>query len=93
VHSKALKFHLETLENPLPVGDTLLVNAEPNDYLDHLAEHNLSIITQLANTAQLWLSQGKTTQHEVTEEQGEKRFDLIIHYATKFATENIATIA
>lgn len=92
MHSKALKFHLETLEAPLPVGNTLLVNAEPANYLEHLTDHNLSVITQLANTARLWVSKGTTTQHEVTEEQAEQKFDLIIHYATKFATENIATI-
>ena len=92
MHSKALKFHLETLEHPLPCGDTLLVNAEPGAYLDHLADHNLSVITQLASTSRHWLAKSTTTQHEVTEEQAEKKFDLIIHYATKFATENIATI-
>ena len=92
MHSKALKFHLETLESPLPIGDTLLINAEPANYLDHLKDHDLSVITQLAHTAKLWVNKGITTQHVVTEEQAEQKFDLIIHYATKFATENIATI-
>jgi len=92
VHSKALKFHLETLEDPLPAGKTLLVNAEPSDYLEHLSDHNLSVITQLANTSQLWIKKGITTQHSITTEQAEQKFDIIIHYATKFATENIATI-
>jgi len=87
MHSKALKFHLETLETSLPTGDTLLINAEPGDYLDHLSNHNISIVTQLANTANQWQKKGTTTQHDTDE-----KFDLIIHYATKFATENIATI-
>ncbi|MGJ8657028.1 MAG: class I SAM-dependent methyltransferase [Akkermansiaceae bacterium] len=87
MHSKALKFHLETLESPLPAGDTLLLNAEPAPYLDHLTDHNITVITQLANTHNLWKEKHTETHHST-----DQKFDLIIHYATKFATENIATI-
>ncbi len=87
MHSKALKFHLETLEKPLPVGSTLLINAEPGAYLDHLTDHEITVITQLANTANKWKRKNTETQRA-----SDEKFDLIIHYATKFATENIATI-
>jgi len=87
VHTKALKFHLETLETPLPVGETLLINAQPDSYLDLIEDHNLTVITQLANTAASWHKRGIETHYA-----SEKKFNLIIHFATKFATENIATI-
>lgn len=87
MHSKALKFHLETLENPLPIGDTLLINAEPRDYLEHLTDHEITVVTQLANTSNQWKKKGVATEFET-----DQQFELIIHYATKFATENIATI-
>ncbi|MFT5906763.1 MAG: 16S rRNA (guanine1207-N2)-methyltransferase, partial [Cryomorphaceae bacterium] len=87
MHSKALKFHLETLETPLPTGDTLLINAEPGAYLEHLTDHEVTIITQLANTASKWKKKGIETHRDC-----EGVYDLIVHYATKFATENIATI-
>ena len=87
MHSKALNFHLETLENPLPIGETLLINAEPGAFLKHLSDHQITVVTQLANTSNLWQSKQVETQHST-----EKKFDLIIHHATKFATENIATI-
>lgn len=87
MHSKALKFHLETLETPLPNGTTLLVNADPGTYLEHLTDHEVTIVTQLANTDSKWQKKGIETHRDC-----EGEFDLIIHYATKFATENIATI-
>ena len=87
MHSKALTFHLETLETPLPIGKTLLLNTEPGDYLEHLTDHEITVITQLANTSNNWAKKGKETQRN-----SDEQFDLIIHYATKFATENIATI-
>lgn len=90
MHSKALNFHLETLESPLPTGDTLLINAHPGKYLDHLTDHNITVVTQLANTADLWKTKRQTDTH--TNIPTDQKFDLIIHHATKFATENIATI-
>ena len=54
MHSKALKFHLETLETPLPTGKTLLINADPGIYLEHLTDHEVTIVTQLANTDSKW---------------------------------------
>ena len=87
MQSKALTFHFTTLENPLPSGDALLINAAPGPYLKHLADHNLQVITALANTADKWAAKKIETAVETDE-----KFDLIIHFATKFATENIATI-
>jgi 16S rRNA (guanine1207-N2)-methyltransferase len=87
MHSKALKFHLETLETQLPIGKTLLINGEPGSYLEHLIDHEVTVITQLANTNSKWQKKGIETHRDCDWE-----FDLIVHYATKFATENIATI-
>ncbi len=88
MQSKALKFHLETLDHPLHAGETLLINAHPGAYLDQLVGHEISVITQLANTYNKW----KTIRIEPQFESPQK-FDVIIHFATKFATENIATIS
>ncbi len=88
IHSKALNFHLETLEMPLIEGETLLLNAEPGAYLNHLQDHSLTVVSALANTANRWRSEHKV---EVLQDS-DVEFDTIIHFATKFATENIATI-
>jgi 16S rRNA (guanine1207-N2)-methyltransferase len=87
MHSKALTFHLETLENPLPVGKALLLNAEPDAYLGLLTGHEVTVVTQLANTSNIWKKKGIEAQRD-----SDEQFDLIIHYATKFATENIAAL-
>lgn len=87
MQSKALTFHFNTLESPLPTGDALLINASPGGYLNKLAEHNIHVITPIATTAAKWTAKKIETAVETDLE-----FDLIIHYATKFATENIATI-
>ena len=92
MQTKALKFHLEVLakEQPLKVGRTLLINAAPSDYLELLGEHDLTVFCSLANTADQWNSKKTETIQDFTEVTG--KFDNIIHFATKFATENISTI-
>lgn len=90
MQAKALKFHLETLESALPVGRTLIINASPGAYLDLLSEHDLIVVCQLANTAAQWSKRGIETQQDLASVDGE--FDNVIHFATKFATENVATL-
>lgn len=87
MHSKALKFHLETLEKPLPAGDTLLINSEPNSYLQNLTDHKITVVTQYASTSNNWKK-----KKIITALEDDREFDLIIHYATKFAKENLAAI-
>jgi len=92
VQAKALKFHLEVLakDQPLKAGRTLLINAAPGDYLKHLAEHDITVFCSLANTSDRWVKEKVQTIQDFAEVTGE--FDNVIHFATKFATENIATI-
>lgn len=92
MQAKALKFHLEVLakDQPLKAGRTLLINAAPGDYLELLGEHDLTVFCSLANTADRWVSKKMETLQDFAEVVG--KFDNIIHFATKFATENISTI-
>ncbi len=93
MQAKALKFHLEVLANeeqPLKAGRTLLINAAPGDYLEFLSEHEITVFCSLATTADLWTKEKTSTVQEFDEVTGS--FDNVIHFATKFATENIATI-
>ncbi len=87
MQSKALTFHFTTLEEPLPTGKALLINSNPGGYLKHLAGHDIKVIAALADTAGRW-----NTKNIETTTETDDTFDLIIHFATKFATENIATI-
>lgn len=96
MQAKALKFHLEVLQlesedgEGLEVGKTLLINAAPGAYLDLLEGHQITVFCSQANIADKWSAKGVTTIQEISELKG--KFDNIIHFATKFATENLTTI-
>jgi 16S rRNA (guanine1207-N2)-methyltransferase len=85
--ASALKFYFQQEDIPKPEGKTLIVQGTPGPWMDALDDKSPTAITYLANENTRWQQKG-ITPVQATEE----KFDLIIHFATKFATENLAQI-
>jgi len=89
--ANALNFHFELVETPLLnddyKGTILIIGGTPNKYLEHFSGHTITVITHNAAHNALWEKEGITpVQHTDNE------FDLIIHFGTKFAQENLTTL-
>ncbi|MGJ8673556.1 class I SAM-dependent methyltransferase [Rubritalea sp.] len=85
--ASALKFYFQQDEIPKPTGKTLIVQGTPGVWLESLSDTQPDVISYLANENVRWTQKGTTPVQETQE-----KYDLIIHFATKFATENLAQI-
>ncbi len=90
MQTKALTFHLETLDTPLIAGKTLLINATPASYLSYFSKHSLTIICHHAHIAEQWSTKKIDTIQDI--DLITQDFDNIIYFATKFATENLSSL-
>ena len=71
-----------------PSGKTLVVQGAPGKWLECLSDPQPDVISYLAHENAQWIHQRSITPQQDTEET----YELIIHFATKFATENLAQI-
>lgn len=85
--ANAIKFHFDQDDTPKPTGRTLIIQGTPSPYLKQLDDPTPLVLAFLKNNADAWRNQGTTSLQSTKE-----KFDLIIHFATKFATENLAHI-
>lgn len=85
--SQALKHYFQQEEVPSTLGRTLIIQGVPGAWMNEIATDELSVITHLANDNADWLQAGETPSQECDQE-----FDTIIHFATKFATENLTKL-
>lgn len=85
--ANALKFYFQQDEVEKPSGKTLIVQGAPGKWLDYLECETPNVLSFLANENSQWLQRGITPV-----QSSDEKYDLIIHFATKFATENLATL-
>ncbi len=85
--ASALKFYFKQKDVSKPTGKTLIVQGAPDAWLEYLECETPDVLCYLANENSEWLKRGITPVQDTIE-----HYDLIIHFATKFATENLATI-
>lgn len=78
-------FQLEEIESL--TGKTLIIQGSPGPWIKALDDKNPDILSYLANENQSWISAG----HQPLEAT-DQRYDNIIHFATKFATENLVQL-
>lgn len=85
--ASALKYYFQQEEVAKPSGKALLVQGTPGTWLDYLECDTPDVLCYLANENAQWEQRGITPL-----QNSDEKYDLIIHFATKFATENLATL-
>ncbi|WP_018969035.1 class I SAM-dependent methyltransferase [Rubritalea marina] len=85
--SQALKHYFQQDEIPSDLGRLLIIQGVPGAWLEHLQYQSLEVITHLANDKQDWAEAGQQALQACDQE-----FDTIIHFASKFATENLTKL-
>lgn len=81
--TKALDFHFALEDTPKPTGKTLIIQGTPGDY--HSTITDLTPLNFLKTQAAAW-----QTKDTPSVQHTDEKFDLIIHFATKFASENLS---
>ncbi|MFC5049009.1 class I SAM-dependent methyltransferase [Rubritalea spongiae] len=85
--ASALNFYFQQEEIPNPTGKILVVQGAPGPWLNSIEGSDINVISYIANENSLWTQKGITPVQETSE-----KYDTIIHFSTKFATENLAQI-
>ena len=85
--ASALNFYFQLEEVPKPSGKILVIQGSPGPWLEYLELSTTDVLCYFANQNAEW-TQKRITPIQETEES----YDVIIHFATKFATENLATL-
>lgn len=85
--SQALNHYFQQEEVPSTLGKTLIIQGVTGSWLEQIECSELTVITHLANDNHDWIKDGKSPVQSTDES-----FDTIIHFATKFATENLTKI-
>lgn len=87
ITTKAIDFYFQQEEIPSPSGKTLIIQGEPGSWLDHLEDKSPTVLCYRADHDQKWKKR-KIIPVQKTDE----KYDLIIHFGTKFANENLANL-
>lgn len=85
--SQALKHYFSQEEVTPLSGEVLIIQGSYGEWIDAAHVNQLDVIAHLASDNNLWLKKDISPLQST-----EKHYDTIVHFATKFATENLANL-